>query len=748
MAGIVLVCLLMSFLSATFLLTCNIRENHRQEQCDVYGEWEIALYEANPELMTVLDRNALVDRIGGMYLYGTVLDQASGTTAAVGYADDTALDLCRIELREGSFPKKKNEIALTREVLDHLDREYALGDEITLQMDTGESTENCVFILCGIAEDYQANIATNEKSEVVTAFLDKTFLEEKGEAASNHLFMLSDPSCDGMELQGNLLNSLKKEYDIKAENWIWNSYGYPEDDLEIEIPGMVWMVLAFLFLMTCQGLHQNAIITLDEMRLLSNMGTPRRRQMEFNGLLCGTVVVIGAAAGFIIGILLSVLGMGWYCHMTETRFTYELEWGAAGWTALLSLSLFLVMMIFTWIGMLRKKEKSYRKRVLYENPYRGDFVKWMAKRELLTDVGKKVRFVVLQCIGIIFIVLILFHLKNIISRDKVYINSKDSIYCTIGSNNTFLDSEFVKKEKLLELSQISSIGEITKIYKSVAEIENQSNDKMDDIEVYIIESNSFIWSRLEQNLDIKKDEFYDVKLGKKVLIYDPLKQLNANIKQIQVENSEINAVAISGTSIEELNKIVSFEKATVICSAEILKNCGIEFEHEYNQLLINCSNPSSTIKKQIRKIFIDRPKVLITFYDTEYHIFYNIDIFYMFFELLTLILLGVSLEISNRQKTLIVKMQDNILALEKRVELCIWLNITKITILVSNSIILFLFLRVFILEFIGCKGNETQLIQLITNSGFNILIVIVVNIFYIFLLNKNKNKKCKKVVSF
>ncbi len=84
---------------------------------------------------------------------GTKDNESTDRLIIAGNADDTAVSHCSITAVEGRLPQTENEIALERSLHDILYPNSAVGDKITININSPEKSQ-AVFSLCGIVNDF------------------------------------------------------------------------------------------------------------------------------------------------------------------------------------------------------------------------------------------------------------------------------------------------------------------------------------------------------------------------------------------------------------------------------------------------------------------------------------------------------------------------------------------------------------------------------------------------------------------
>ncbi len=147
--------------------------------------------------------------------------------ASVGmlYVDQDGMELYKMELAEGSFPKQKDEIVVSQGILTELGQQGDIGDTVTVpyqifrggELDLAQQGE---FRICGFLEDND----TNRKTRAYTALISEAFLKSEipnEEIVYRFLLQIDDtdePTTD--------------EIEEKVKN-IAEQFGVSEDDTNI-----------------------------------------------------------------------------------------------------------------------------------------------------------------------------------------------------------------------------------------------------------------------------------------------------------------------------------------------------------------------------------------------------------------------------------------------------------------------------------------------------------------------------------
>lgn len=122
---------------------------------NLYGSWHGAVYNCNESEKSKLINNRMVSQTGFIYTIGDVQynDVYQG---AIGYFDDSFLELSNINFMKGSMPDEQNEIAIEKMKLDQMGLDYTLNQTISVQLIHNDEVISKNYKLCGIINNYSA----------------------------------------------------------------------------------------------------------------------------------------------------------------------------------------------------------------------------------------------------------------------------------------------------------------------------------------------------------------------------------------------------------------------------------------------------------------------------------------------------------------------------------------------------------------------------------------------------------------
>lgn len=245
------------------------------------------------------------------------LDEAA---AAMLYVDKTGMELYKISLARGDFPRQEDEIVVSPGILKELNQQGDIGDTITVpyQIFRGgelDLTQQKEFRICGFFEDSDENY----EKRTYTALISEAFLEEeipKDEIVYRFLFQIGDedkPTTD--EIEDKIKNVAKQ-------------FGIPENEININqdylianyvdpviIPAIV-LIMVIIMLAGVITIYSIYYVSMNqriqEFGRMKAIGATKRqvRQIVLREGLC--VAVFMVPAGLLAGTFISWAVMKWF----------------------------------------------------------------------------------------------------------------------------------------------------------------------------------------------------------------------------------------------------------------------------------------------------------------------------------------------------------------------------------------------------------------------------------------------------
>lgn len=194
--------LLLSFSAAIVSVSTvgSIDYTNAEYRLNTYGEWYFAIPCGNEGDGKWLSEKSWVDSLGTAQSVGTV--SSSEKTIGFGTIDEVFIEMGHIRLDQGVFPSSDSEIAMEADSLSALDRDYTLGQQITLTVmlpvngekhaEDSESSVDVIpvektYTLCGVIHEYtdlwylqnnKNNVMLN--SAIITREAAESLLSEAG----------------------------------------------------------------------------------------------------------------------------------------------------------------------------------------------------------------------------------------------------------------------------------------------------------------------------------------------------------------------------------------------------------------------------------------------------------------------------------------------------------------------------------------------------------------------------------------
>lgn len=130
-----------------------------------YGSWHVSFSAPEEDIVSKVENNPKVLK-SGMYQQGEQINIEKGLKLSPTIASDKALELLPIKIKEGRFPRVKDEIALEKWVLPYFENNIKVGDNIKIQ--------NEEYTLTGILQDsVDAQIQKNGRMLLISNNIDR-----------------------------------------------------------------------------------------------------------------------------------------------------------------------------------------------------------------------------------------------------------------------------------------------------------------------------------------------------------------------------------------------------------------------------------------------------------------------------------------------------------------------------------------------------------------------------------------------
>lgn len=201
--------LIIAVVHSIFSASESIKTSLKENAYNNYGEHSgaiIGVSQSKEELSQYTDKlgqYGIIDNV-------QINDQ---TLATVGWMDDDALQLGRIELQEGNFPQSESEIAIESAYLELIDSNWEIGEERFISFKSGEKR----MILSGIIQNYSSKWTVpidvvKGKNDFPNMFLFNEDLN-KDDKSNNFIFKFNG-SIENIEKQTYQLNERYPDHTI------------------------------------------------------------------------------------------------------------------------------------------------------------------------------------------------------------------------------------------------------------------------------------------------------------------------------------------------------------------------------------------------------------------------------------------------------------------------------------------------------------------------------------------------------
>lgn len=321
-----------TFLAMVLTFCSSLDRTEEAEREADYGSWHVALIHADLESIERMKNHATVEMAGISYTYGMVLDLKEKDLGKIGTADEHTIEMEKIRLLEGRFPKGDGELAAERSALTALGYLGEPGQQVSVKIQISQGGEKREvqkdFTLVGIVQDYSSRIkgTTLDKKDYVSFFVDEAeegFVPSEG----NIVFRLKEKSLE-------FYNEILREKGIRAEG-VANNYTYYElmrdsahrqmekkqEQFKMIILGLYLFWVIFISTIFTYLKSQK-----DNIMILRKIGHEKRKIKRLIYIELLGVHTVAFLLGNISGIFLSYGLFSFLGYMTEFTGCFFIEW--------------------------------------------------------------------------------------------------------------------------------------------------------------------------------------------------------------------------------------------------------------------------------------------------------------------------------------------------------------------------------------------------------------------------------------
>lgn len=312
-----------SFAVISLSITASMTRSSEEYRYDTYGQWEVALLDGEKSDWNTFRKMDEIGEIGTSVRYGII-----NGNAGIGTVDETLIKMGRLDLQQGRFPERADEIAMEADILSALGYDYELGQKITIPMEIPavfpvEEEENSAIIektytLCGVIKEY-TNLWCSDQRILVGAVL--------SEDAANEIQAEAETLYKAASLTGPCYQYFFESAEgIKEmDGLIYNGYAYSSERKSSQLFYTGLIFLTTLVAVVCIYLTQIRG-QVRQMALFRSIGITKRqlKRMLLYETLCLSIpaVILGIfGGGFGTWMLLKIL-----TDIHSAKVYIELPW--------------------------------------------------------------------------------------------------------------------------------------------------------------------------------------------------------------------------------------------------------------------------------------------------------------------------------------------------------------------------------------------------------------------------------------
>ena len=298
-----------------------------------YPPYHAMFRQVSEENVQKLSSHNDIEKLGRRIDLGEGVEDDS--TVLLMYMDDTALELNRVELSEGTFPKSGNEIAFPEAMLEEYGLTAGIGDEIALPFQLYEEDglgyqKEDTFRICGFLEGENGSEQKSYPVLVSEEYMEQTIPEESREYRV--MFRLKDvgkniETTDAIEEE---VKGIGADFGVQEDNVVINTEYLLANYIDpTALFGIVCIVLVVVMagVLTIYSIYYVSMVPkIQEYGKLKAMGATKRqiRQIVFReGLL---VIAIALPLGLLVGSLIAGPVTEWIYRLggnIKTEYTEE-----------------------------------------------------------------------------------------------------------------------------------------------------------------------------------------------------------------------------------------------------------------------------------------------------------------------------------------------------------------------------------------------------------------------------------------
>ncbi|AUJ24875.1 ABC transporter permease [Virgibacillus dokdonensis] len=339
--------LMISAISSIHTASESIKYNLIENSYSIYGEHTGALININANKEELSKKTNKV----GQYHIETTIDIKEDVKATVGWMDTDAINMGRIKLIEGVYPKSKGEVAIEEAYLKLIDEDWKIGEQKKLQFEDAQK----VVTLTGVIQNYSSKWTVPYDVEKGLNDFPNIFIPHKDTELSskinNFLFLFEGSKKSVEEDAYELINQYEESEGIFNEGLYYKGL---IDYETISILSFVFQILCLISATFCI-LNLFSYYNLDQSKKFAAMKATGALNVNLYKICINQCAII-----FILGLTLSI-PLQAILHILIIKHTY-----GQGQFHLLSLSfvgifliiLFVILIINSILSIERVKHTS------------------------------------------------------------------------------------------------------------------------------------------------------------------------------------------------------------------------------------------------------------------------------------------------------------------------------------------------------------------------------------------------------
>ncbi|WP_425446501.1 ABC transporter permease [Dethiothermospora halolimnae] len=300
--------IIISIIISTLLLTVigvlgyNLKKRNVERIMDVTGDMHVTFTNQKGSFLNKIKNNNQIKKVGKSYLFGNV---DFSERLSMLYYDKNSLDMLDMKLTKGDYPKRKNEIIMSKHIFDKMNLSH-IGEKVNLKF--RKYKVNAKNVLS----------ALEEKEFVVSGILNESILTNRSILITDQYieseYGVEDLKYDFLVKFNNDINIENKSYDIaekvgieqeniKINHFLLEAKGY---DLKSLIPYIV--IIGIILLATILIIYSIFYMSINDrirqLALVACIGVTNKQMKKlilYEGLFLS---VIGIPIGVILGSLI------------------------------------------------------------------------------------------------------------------------------------------------------------------------------------------------------------------------------------------------------------------------------------------------------------------------------------------------------------------------------------------------------------------------------------------------------------